>query len=123
MMPRTTIKRTALALAAIVALPTLLLSGYVSAWLLFASWVAKGGSIPSGPYTEARMTSTGLSLKHVAFAPIHDYIAAGRPGAGVLDELWRKTSGTWPQTTDSPVEAVAAPVDEDIERLLSDVPQ
>jgi hypothetical protein len=107
---RSIIRRIAKYVAVAAAVPVLLLSGYICAWLLWTWWLASG------------VSSGGVIVIHPAFEPIHHYIAVDWPGARLLDALWQEViQRSLPRPM--PLPEPAPPVMEDIDRLLMDVPQ
>jgi hypothetical protein len=76
--PRRIVRRIAVVLAIVVAVPTLPLVWYVSAWMLFTRW-ATPVVRPADPYLNHFVT-------HPAFGPIERHIVAERPGTDLL--LW-----------------------------------
>lgn len=109
--------------ALIAAIPTMLLSAYVFAWLLFTGWAARGGALPPGRYTTFTISAQeGVIASHVAFEPIHRYITAERPGSKLLSGLQEEVlQRAFPAPVPQPRPDL--PVMEDMDRLLMDIPQ
>jgi hypothetical protein len=76
----------------------LLVSGYVSAWVLYPRWGTVGGLLRPGPFRASPVQYKGIltfdgslvihANSHPAFAPILEYIEAGHPGARLLEQMW-----------------------------------
>jgi hypothetical protein len=115
-------------LTLLVAIPLLLLSGYIGAWLLYTGWwsgsivVTTLSSGNGGIRNVVIVTPRGGYAIPQLFGPIHRHIAAGRPGAKVLVAMQNeviKYSRPAPLPPPTPV----SPMVEEIDRLLMDVPQ
>lgn len=74
---RRIVRRAATVLSMAVGLPTLLLCGYVGAWLLI-TWLQIGDEAES--YIKPH-------VPRPVWVPIYDHISAGRPGADLLVRL------------------------------------